>query len=245
MTAVSVLVPYRGDGGGPRDQGWAYVFRWWTERHPGYRIIVGTDSGEGPWCKATAVANALSLTDPGDILVIADADVMSDGVGDAVAAITTGPSTWAVPHTRVNRLTPDTTQALYRGATLPEQPPFRRHMPNERPRGSSPEVAETYTGLIGGGLVVLPRALYERVPLDPRFLGWGQEDISWGYALRVIAGEPWRSRESLWHLHHPPQDRPKRGTLAGAGSEDSMALFNRYLRADTPTLMMELLAEFR
>lgn len=241
MTAVSVLVPYRGDQGGPRDQAWAYVSQWWGRQYPDYTVIAGTDldaASGGAWCKAEAVAAALRLAGPDDILVIADADVLCDGVGDAVHAVTSQLAGWAMPHTRVNRLSADASQAVYAGAALPTQPPMRHRQPHQRPRGRSADVIDSYTGMIGGGLVVLPRALYERVPLDPRFVGYGLEDQAWGRALRVLAGPMWRGPGPLWHLWHPSL-----GTQVGAESPESRALFHRYQRADTVGAMIALLTE--
>lgn len=238
---VCVLVPYRGDDGGPRDMAWEFMRVWWGREHPTYAVVEG-GCRPGPWCKAEAVADALRHTSPGDTLIISDCDVLCDGVGPAVAAVSTGTAAWAVPHHRVNRLTLDATRALYAGGGLPAQPPppSRRLHHQRDAASSSPQVERSYTGIVGGGLVVLPRALYERVPLDPRFTGYGQEDTSWGLALRHMAGEPMRGRDPLWHLWHPPQERSK---VPGIGSPESLALYHRYVRALTPDVMAGLLAE--
>ena len=57
---------------------------------------------------------------------------------------------------------------------------------------------------------MLPRKLALDIPLDPRFVGWGGEDLAWGYALTTLAGEPWRSDEPLYHLWHPTPARQSR-----------------------------------
>lgn len=233
MPSVSVLVPYRTDDGGRRDQALACTHRWWGEHHPDWEVVYGSP-GDGPWCKATAVCHALRAS-TGELLVIADADVICPGVADAVTAVAGGAG-WAVPHYRVVRLTPDATDRVYAGGTLPEPAPgtTRRH-PAVRPT----VIAEAYRGVVGGGMVVLPRSLYERVPLDPRFTGWGQEDESWGMGLTVLAGEPWRGPGSLWHLWHPRSERMTRsvGNLAG------LELFRRYRAATSPASMLAVLSE--
>jgi hypothetical protein len=232
MPSVSVLVPYRTDDGGRRDQALRYTHRWWGEHHPDWQVVYGTP-GDGPWCKATAVRHALAASS-GELLVVADADVICPGVGAAVDAVAGG-AAWAVPHQRVLRLTPAATDQVYAGGPLPEPAAPQRRHPTVRPT----VIAEAYRGVVGGGMAVLPRRLYERVPLDPRFVGWGQEDESWGLALTVLAGPPWRGSGPLWHLWHP---RPERMTRA-IGNMASLELFRRYRAATTPETMLRLLSE--
>jgi len=87
--------------------------------------------------------------------------------------------------------------------------------------------------------MALRRDLYEQVPIDPRFVGWGQEDQAWHLALRRIAGMGVRGRADLWHLWHPPQPRLSRQT----GSETSAELLHRYQRANTAQAMSALIGE--
>jgi hypothetical protein len=103
-----------------------------------------------------------------------------------------------------------------------------------------PQIEESYAGLEGGGMVVLPRTTYERVPLDTRFHGFGGDDVSWALALNLLAGTPpRRSPEDLWHLWHPPQDRLTRAM----GSAENLALYSRYLSvARYPVEMAVLLS---
>lgn len=241
MTRVCVLVPYRGDDGGARDRAWAFMSRWWASAYPRWQVVVGTGPA-GPWCKAAAVQNAVDQAD-GDVFVIADADVLCEKIEQAVIRITAGTAAWTVPHRRVHRLSATATTRLYGGEPLPDpltgrpRPGLRgpRRLPIDGP------LTEVYAGTPGGGLVVLPRSVWQRVPMDPRFVGWGQEDTSWGRALAVLAGPPWRGHAPLWHLWHPPQDRQSRAV----GSPAGYGLYQRYRRAGTPTEMGALLDEFR
>lgn len=156
-----------------------------------------------------------------DVLVIADADVWTDELTVAIAAIHAG-EPWAVPHTLIHRLTLEASETLYAGGCATD--------PCEKP----------YEGVIGGGIVIARRELLLEVPLDPRFVGWGQEDESWGAALRTLAGEPWRGGADLWHLWHPPQERLSRTR----GSREGWNLRRRYLRARRdPELMREIVEE--
>lgn len=180
--SVAVLVPFTPGRCEWRDRAWAWVRAHYAAEHPGWAVVTGSCDGE--WSKGRAVADALAQTDA-DVMVIADADVLAppSALRDAVSALRT--HGWAIPHRKVHRLDQDATQAFYAGRTV------RRY---DRP---------PYKGVAGGGLVVLTRAAYEECPIDPRFLGWGGEDVSWGWALNALKGPPWRGDADLTHLWHP------------------------------------------
>jgi hypothetical protein len=187
--------------------------------------------------KAAAVEDALSRA-TGDVLVLADADVWCPGVVAAVEAVESG-AAWAVPHTLVHRLTKGATDVML-GREVFGGPLIEQRV-EQRP----------YVGMVGGGCVVLRMDVYEACPLDPRFVGWGQEDAAWGVALTALYGPPWRSTEPLFHLWHPPMDRvgltpemasgecaPPRGTGTVAGRR----LLAEYARAAGEGRMREFLA---
>lgn len=132
----------------------------------------------------------------------------SDHTHLAVEAVEQG-ADWAVPHYHVNRLTEHATAEILAGGYSTDT--------TERP----------YKGQAGGGITVIPRSVYERIPLDPRFVGWGQEDSSWELALTALVGKPWRGTKPLWHLWHPPQER----TTRRYGNPDSKRLWLRYHQA--------------
>jgi hypothetical protein len=238
---VSVLIPYRPSP--ERDPLLAHVLAWWASSFPDWQVVVGLHL-DGPWVKAHAVADALTRAS-GDLLAVADGDVLCVGVGEAVARVQAG-APWAVPHRRVYRLTPDATQDVLGGGPLPALPgptrTARRHPTQPRQqvaRHRTGPIREEHAGVAGGGLVVLPRALYEEAPLDPRFVGFGGEDTSAGRAWAVLRGQPWRGLAPLWHLYHPPQPRLSRTV----GSLESQALARRYRTAATPQAVRALLAE--
>lgn len=231
---VSVVVPYRPDTP-DRDVVWAWLTRWWQATYPDWQVVTGT-CDDGPWCKAAAVADAVSRAD-GTTLVVADADVMCDTIRTAVDLVAgPGPHRWAVPHRRVHRLSTAATATLLQGGPLPPPPTGRPRHNRGQQFGT---FGESYTGTVGGGLVVVARDLYDLVPLDPRFRGWGQEDAAWGRALTVVAGRCWRGPDPLWHLWHPPQARMTRAV----GNPAGLALYRRYRSTYVPELMIELVAE--
>lgn len=217
---VSVLVPWRPTP--ERQRLWDFLRPRWDAL--GWQVVEG--SCEGPWRKGVAVADALTRAEA-DVIVVADADVWCDGVVSAVNAVNAGKA-WAIPHYRVLRLTAPATADVLSSGTWPRQ------------RTPTTYAQRPYPGRPGGGMVVLTRALYERVPIDVRFKGWGQEDESWALALGTLAGPSWRGTEDLWHLWHAPQVRQSRTT----GSAASLALHRRYVTArKNPPRMRSILAE--
>lgn len=206
-----MLVPYR-PGGPERDRALRWMLRRYASAHPSWEVVVASDELDGGWSKGLAVARATCRA-AGDILVVSDGDVWCDDLGPAVAAVTAGVA-WAMPHDPVRRLDQEATIRVLAGA----DPDW--DMALERPQ---------YHGVRGGGLVVVPRAAMAEAPMDPRFRGWGGEDIAWGDALRAVVGQPWRGQGQavLWHLWHPPETRMS----PYVGSLESKELGLRYRRA--------------
>lgn len=165
---------------------------------------------------------AVAGCDADAIVVVADADVWSDGLQAAIQAVEDG-APWAMPHGLVHRLTEDGTAAVFAGADWRSQPTCQK----------------PYPGIPGGGVVVARRETLLDVPLDPRFVGWGQEDESWAMALTTLAGAPWRGNADLVHWWHPPQERLCRRR----GSVDGWKLRRRYIRARHDTAAMRQLLE--
>jgi hypothetical protein len=176
---------------------------------------------EGPWVKAHAVMPAVERA--ADIVIVSDADVVSDGLSEAVYAIQTGDQ-WAIPHKRVHRLTKQASDKYLAGHPLDGLPLTQR----------------PYPGMPGGGIVIARRQTILDVPLDPRFVGWGQEDESWAIALHTLAGKPFRGVSNLVHLWHPPQERVTRRR----GNQSGWQLMKRYRAARRdPEAMRALLEE--
>lgn len=184
-------------------------------------MIVGVLDPERPWSKALAVDAGLQQS-TADVVVVADGDVWVDGLDIATEA--TSDFDWVMPYRNVHRLSPAATSTVLQtgiilhGLELQQRP---------------------YNGVLGGGLMVMRRDCYERTPLDPAFVGWGQEDEAWGAALDA-RGNGHRMVGELYHLWHPPQPRQSRAT----GSEASRARRNRYWRAKgRPDAMAALIDE--
>lgn len=219
--AVAVVVPWRPGGCPHREAAWRWLRQHWASTYPGWEVIEG-GCPDGPWIKALAVRDALAHTDA-DVIVLADADVWTEGVAAAVDVVAARGG-WAIPHWKVRRLDEASTGELLAGAWFGPGASLAR-----RP----------YIGYPGGGISVLERELLDQAPLDPRFVGWGQEDQAAAAAWTTLGGKPWRGRDDLWHLWHPPQPGPRPW-----GSPASAELWDRYRAAIGDAVQMTgLIAE--
>lgn len=221
--SVAVVVPWR-PGCVHRERAWAWVRARYAEHHPDWLVIEGAP-GDGPFSRSRAILDAAGRTDAA-VLVVADGDVWCDPLPAVEEVQATG---WAVPHRMIHRLSQESTERMLAGEPWPGLP-----LSHDNPQDRRP-----YVGRETGTLVVLTREAFEAAPPDRRFVGWGQEDTAWSIALRRIVGPPWRGRDDLVHLWHPPQPRLNRRV----GSSDSMALLARYRRARTPEQTKALIAE--
>ncbi len=206
--SVAVVIPWS-KADEHRARAKAYVVAHYLTEHPDWELTLGELPPCEEWSKGAAVDRAVQAT-TADRLVIADADsiVAPDALRYAVGLLDEVP--WVVPHRRVYRLTPEFTEKVYEGA---------------RPRRGRC-VRQPYTGPAGGGIVVLTREAYETVGgIDPRFKGWGGEDVSFGMALRALVGEEHRLDADLFHLWHPHPAPDHRGP------PESEALVEKYMAA--------------
>lgn len=223
MASVTIVVPWRG-GCPARERAWGWVQARYQAERPEWQLVEAP--GPDPWVKAAAAMPAVEQSPADGIVVVADADVWCDGLSAAIDAVASGNADWAIPHRKVHRLSAQATAGVLAGGSIDPIPDdLARH---------------AYEGVDGGGLVVAHRGTMLEIPLDPRFVRWGQEDESWAFALHCLAGPAWRGTAPLLHLWHPlqPRQRPK------VGSRESWALRGRYLLAlNDPAAMRELLKE--
>jgi hypothetical protein len=219
---VSVVMPYTSDDE-HRQAARRYVADWYAHHHPSWELVEGDCAGE--WSKGSALADAVARAGH-DILVIADADsvVPADTLEEAVRLVAAG-AAWVMPHRTVYRLSQAHTDRVYAGA----QP---RPGDNCRP---------PYRGVVGGGITVVSRDAWRVAGgIDPRFVGWGGEDMAFGWALETLCGPPVRLGAPLYHLWHKQEAQGDRQR----GCPESEALAGRYRQArNKPDLMRALVAE--
>lgn len=150
--SVEVVVPFGGQCK-YRQEALRWVRNWYAGCHPQWEVTVS--SGGDPWVKANAVSAAVK-SGGSEIVIVADADCVTDGLPAAVEAVEGG-APWAIPHKGVYRLTEQGTTNFYDGLPWHEQPLTQ----------------PAYRGYPGGGFVVMAREVMNLVPPDPRFVGWG------------------------------------------------------------------------
>lgn len=223
--SVSVLVPYTSPDE-HRARARTYVLDWYARHHPGWEIIEGICAGD--WSKGEALADAAARATH-DVFVLADADslVPPDILHDAVRRVAGGAS-WVMPHRRVYRFDRAATEAVYGGAEPAANPAWCKDRP-------------PYGGVVGGGITVLSRATWDTVGgIDPRFVGWGGEDIAFGWALETLCGPGVHLGSPLFHLWHRQEHQGEHRR----GSPDAEALAARYRHArGRPDAMRVLVAE--
>lgn len=216
-----VLIPWHGGEHPERYAALGWVQFAWRTHFPDWPVTIGALSADSDWCKADAVEVALRSARPhdDDIIVVADADVWVDP-GDiqvAVDAVESGSAAWAMPHRLVRRLSESATNAV-----LSDELSF------DRAAAVHGLDREPYVGTVGGGMTILSVENYRDCPIDPRFVGWGQEDESWGDALRTLLGHRWRGAADLWHLWHPPLPRLSNG-IGNTHGLHVRSMYRRYV----------------
>lgn len=202
--STSVLIPWRTTDP-QRTAVWERLKVLWAEDHPTWEIVEGT-AKDGPWVKADAWRDALEKSS-GDYVVFCDADCYLPHIGEAVEACRFG-ARWAQGQDVVVRLSQVATRAVVEEGWDPFEAVRLGFQDDEPARKSSAGVG-----------TVLFRDDAFAIPLDPRFVGWGWEDLAWSVALRTMLGiDAWRHEGSwcihLWHEPQPDKDRTKGGGRA-------------------------------
>lgn len=211
---VAIIVPFAASSCDWRTRARAHVGAWYAHHFGDIELVDGTSPD--PWSKGAAVADAIAKTDA-DILVLADADsfmYLAEPIRTAIDLVRSGARPYVTPHRNVYRLRDEETARLLDAGTAWPRPRLGW------------TVRPMYQGPIGGGITVVSRSAYELVRgIDPRFLGWGGEDIVFGWALDTLAGEGARLEGDLVHLWHPHPAPDLRG------SPESEELVARYREA--------------
>lgn len=193
---VAVLVPLRIEDPW-RARAWDYVRPHYETAHAGWPLIIGAPDGE-LWSRGGAINNAATKT-TADRLVIADADTIvdPDTLRSAVELLDKHP--WVVPFNHIRRLSKTASEQVYAGA------PFTHELELDR------QPYRPGTGIVGttaGGIVAVRRDAFDAVNgHDPRFCGWGGEELAFGWALETLVGRHKRISVDLWHLWHPWKNR--------------------------------------
>lgn len=220
---ISLIFPWRSDDG-PRRR----IFDWVEAR---YRSIlplaevVYADSGDEPFNRSRS-KNQGFASSRGNVVVIADADIMVDAgwLRSAVWRAHTEEA-WFVPE-RCVLLEQEPTKRILNGPVDIMYPAY------------TDDEVEWEGNSSVGGCIVVNRAGYH--DYDERFIGWGWEDAAFAMTMTTMWG-PLRKLpgSTLYHLWHP-----KGQTWDNPRNAANQALFNRYQEAaDNKVAMTQLLKE--
>lgn len=240
---ISILVPYRSDGG-PRDENWSWLGRYWSCQLPGAEIVIG-ETDVPAFSRSDAINNAASKAH-GDVFLIADADcyIPRTTVIHCVEQIrvseNTGKPCWYVPYNVLYRLAQEPSRAVIESdprapKTFTEPLDFSYLQYGQ---ASAKRMYDTHK--YGGGVSIVSRpAFYAAGSMDPRFKGWGHEDASFTKALDTLYGRHLIYPSGLFHLWHPVNQSEK-----NAGAKSNLNLYRRYIKAaHNPAKMQELVDE--
>lgn len=225
---VSVLVPHRpepGTTGKQRRANWRWIQQRWQAHFPEAEIVVATDKRSGPFSKAQAVNNAHREA-TGDMFVIADSDSWCD-MPQVVAGLHYAAKleVLVMPWTSAHRLAEQDSielRASDPSAPHPVTPAIVGRADDYRP---SPSTAAM--------VLCITRESFERIGgFDPRFIGWGAEDVAFGLACDTLLGRKHIMPGVAYALHHdrPRDDNGRRIWHADPGTHN-VELADRYWSA--------------
>lgn len=191
---VSVIVPFREEPGTTRKASWQWLKKRWKALYPDFQLVVGKDEGM-PYSKTTAVNEGYTRA-KGEILVICDADswVEPHFLFQGIDYASQHP-VMVVPWTSSWRLRAEESKAIM---ALP--PDTQNPLTNEVKNACTDFRPSPATAAM---CIILQRKAFEDVGgMDPRFRGWGSEDVAFALACgtllgqtKILSGEAW----ALWH----------------------------------------------
>lgn len=209
---ISLVVPFTPGLSEDRDKIWAWLQMYWRHNLPGATITMGHDlthhlATEGhPFSKTTAVNDAVANSH-GDIIVILDADAYVSHelilycANEIRQARKRGRRLWFVPYRRFYRLSKSATEKILesdpKNPWHPDDPPLQTHLDHDHV--ANPKYGHHFMAMIA----ILPREGFKEVGgMDPRFNGWGGEDISFMRAMDTIYVNHKTVDHSVFHLFH-------------------------------------------
>lgn len=233
---ISILVPFRPEEGDvARTRGWKWVERWWRDNVPDVEILIGTDDGEEPFSKTQAVNDAY-LQATGDVFVVADADSFMDPAPLANAIkVARQTGRLVVPWRRIIRLSEEDSKKQLR----------RRKAAIELTDELLDRCYPTPTPETAGTLFVIRRDSFERVQgMDPRFRGWGHEDVAFARACHTILGPTMYGPDDVISLYHPRPEGAKGRVWDNDDGNRNLPLAQAYVMAyQHPWKMQQLVDE--
>lgn len=202
---ISLLVPFRASAQSPhRTRLWDWLREYWRHELPDAEIVIGRCQNR-IFRKTEAVNDAASRA-RGRIFVILDSDayLLGEQILDAARQIEEaarrGQNRWFVPYRKLYRLKQEPTELVLqsdpRNPLRFSNPPASEHVEST--------TSAAYGHHYGAMCQVMPREAFECVGLmDPRFEGWGGEDVAFLRAVETLWGKNKSIDMPIFHLWHP------------------------------------------
>jgi hypothetical protein len=205
---VSILVPFTPEKNSDhRERVWRWIEARWRATVPDAEIVVGVDPGTppGPYSKTSAINDAYRRAS-GDVFVIADADAwLEPKAFHRAVDVARRTNKLVVPWRFVHRLSEEDTDRIIAGD------------PSAKVEMTPDMMMAAFNGpdpVTAGTLVVISRDAFETVEgMDPRFRGWGMEDVAFGRACETILGPNVYGNEEVISLYHPRPSLEQRGRV--------------------------------
>lgn len=244
---LSIIVPYRAPRGSVRAQHWGWLRRYWRAELPGVEIIVADSPGRGVFSKTRAVNRAVHKSH-GRILAVIDADAYLPGsvlqsIADRLdVTLAAGERRWFIPYRNLYRLKRVISEAIVHSD--PHEP---LRLPSPPPTAFVESVLGSMHGRRYGAMaVVYPREAFDLLGgMDPRFSGWGGEDVAFARALDTLYAKHKTTRNDVLHLWHPKigDNYLNRQWEGQRTSQPNSHLADRYNRARGDRVRMRNLVE--
>lgn len=205
MARTVILVPYRSDNGGRRDELYGFVDKWLRHYHHRYTIYLG-ESPDGPFNRGAAINDAARAAGEWDFAIVHDADTLihPPNLQRSVSHVVQHPSRIVYPFS--SYIYCDEQSSTYI-LSHPESPWFI--CPESH---SSEGFRTTVRHHHVSGAMVMSRAAYEAVGGFIELEGWGAEDLIMHALFTTFVGDAHWVDGGAYHLWHPakrndPEDK--------------------------------------
>jgi hypothetical protein len=244
---LSLIIPFRAPPLSLRAAHFRWLLRYYASELPDAEIVIGR-SWTQVFSKTQAINQAVRRSH-GRVIAVVDADAYLPGhVIQACAnrldqAATFDQRRWFIPYRRLYRLTASVTEAIV--ASDPTDP---LRLPTPPPdEWVESTVGSMHGRRYGALMVIYPREAFDLVGgMDPRFAGWGGEDVAFARALDTLWGHHKTTDNDILHLWHPKlgDDYLTRAWAGQTTAQPNAALAARYGAATgDPVRMAALVAE--
>ena len=246
---ISLLMPFRDDDGS-RTPTFEWLEKYWRAALPQAQLVIGRDQ-HTPFSKTNAFNDARRRA-TGDIVALIDADCYLDAsvllscATQIRQAAALRQRLWFIPYRNFYRLT-----EIASAHVLASDPTHPLTFPTPPVPGDIDNTPETAShGHWWGAMVqVMPKAAFDLVGgTDPRFAGWGGEDVAFMRALDTLWCKHKTTDNQVLHLwHESVQAEHKLKVWKGqqSGHSNDALAWRYYAAFGDPRRMRRLVNEYQ